>query len=97
MTEGRDSTLLILLVGSNPLPNYLSACALRPSRLALVYTEQTKDGKQRLQMKLKEVLGKDLNYNDALVEDATDATAVGEQLTHCCQAWIWMVRQPKSG
>lgn len=32
-------SFLILLVGSNPLPNYLAACALRPSRIRR--TEQT--------------------------------------------------------
>lgn len=76
MNERRNSTLLILLVGSNPLPNYLSACALRPSRLALVYTKETEDAKKRLQAKLKEILDKDLEYIDALVQDAADATAV---------------------
>lgn len=31
----REGPLLILLVGSNPLPNYAAAYALRPTHLAL--------------------------------------------------------------
>lgn len=73
-TTHHSSALLILLVGSNPLPNYLSACALRPGRIVLVYTEETKDAKDRLKSKLKEVLTGD--FEDALVKDATDAAEV---------------------
>jgi hypothetical protein len=73
-TVDSASALLILLVGSNPLPNYLSACALRPGRIVFVYTEETKDAKDRLKSKLKEVLTNDVE--DAFVEDATCASTV---------------------
>lgn len=76
MSEHRDTTLLILLVGSNPLPNYLSACALRPRRIALVYTEETKDAKERLKTQLRRALGEDLGIAESFVEDATCATTV---------------------
>lgn len=39
---------LILLVGSNPLPNYLAARHLGPKRVHLLFTEETKDVRRRL-------------------------------------------------
>ncbi len=39
---------LILLVGSNPLPNYLAAMLLRPQRVHLIFTEETKAVRCRL-------------------------------------------------
>lgn len=41
--------LVILLVGTNPLPNFLTVCALRPRRMALVYTEETEKTANRLE------------------------------------------------
>lgn len=79
-TTHYSSAWLILLVGSNPLPNYLSACALRPGKIALVYTEETEDAKDRLKRKLKEVLTSDVE--DALVKDATDAREVRRTIDH---------------
>src|ERR1700674_5756434 len=76
MSEHRDTTLLILLVGSNPLPSDLSACALRPRRIALVYTEETKDAKERLKTQLRRALVEDLVIAESFVEDATCATTV---------------------
>ncbi|MBI2567940.1 MAG: hypothetical protein HYV63_12990 [Candidatus Schekmanbacteria bacterium] len=73
MTEG---PLLILLVGSNPLPSYLSACAQRPSRVALVYTEETKDAKDRLRRELARALGEGVTFDEPFVSDATCATTV---------------------
>ena len=68
--------LLILLVGSNPLPNYLAACALRPCRVALIYTEETKDARDRLKAELKRELSADVGIVEQFVEDATCATTV---------------------
>jgi hypothetical protein len=72
-----DGPPLILLVGSNPLPNYLAACALRPSRIVLVYTTETKDAKDRLRRELARTLGDDVVLEEAFVDDATCATTVG--------------------
>ncbi len=69
-------TDLILLVGSNPLPNYLSACALRPSRVALVYTDETREAKDQLRRRLECALGKGVTFEEPFVEDATCATTV---------------------
>lgn len=71
---------LILLVGSNPLPNYLSACALEPSRIVLVYTEETKDAKDRLKRELESKLGEAVTVADEFVEDAACATTVERAL-----------------
>jgi hypothetical protein len=70
------TTNLILLVGSNPLPNYLSACALRPGRVVLVYSAETTAAKDRLKAQLSNVLGGDANLDDSFIEDPTCATAV---------------------
>jgi hypothetical protein len=80
--RNHDSSLLILLVGSNPLPNYLSACALRPRKIALVYTKETSDAKDRLKQELIQALGDATSFMepDPFVEDATCATAVRRTL-----------------
>lgn len=77
-TEESNASLLILLVGSNPVPNYLSACALRPSRIALVYTAETKDAKDRLKQELEREAGNTVTFvdSDSFIEDATCATTV---------------------
>lgn len=73
--QGRGQTL-VLLVGSNPVPNYLVACALRPSRIALVYTDETKEAKDRLRRELERTLGDNLAFDEPFVEDATSVTTV---------------------
>jgi len=73
--QRRDATL-VLLVGSNPLPNYLAACALRPTRIALVYTAETEEAKRRLRRELAHVLGEGATFDEPFVEDATCATKV---------------------
>jgi CRISPR-associated protein (Cas_Cas02710) len=77
MTNKNDP-LLILLVGANPLPNYLAACALRPRRIALVHSEATRAAKDRLKEKLKQKLGDTACFEDPdpFVEDAACATTV---------------------
>lgn len=68
---------LVLLVGSNPLPNHLVACALRPKRIGLVYTRETEVAKDRLKSQLRQAL-KSVSFvePDPFVEDATCATTV---------------------
>ncbi len=70
-----NESTLILLVGSNPLPNYLVACALRPKRIALVYTRETEEAKKRLRGELEQTLGHGICLVER-VEDATCATEV---------------------
>ena len=77
MTQG---PFLILLVGSNPLPNYLAACALRPSRVALVHTKETGDAKDRLKRELKAKLGESVVVEEPFIDDATCATTVRRDL-----------------
>lgn len=67
---------LVLLVGSNPLPNYLAACALRPQCIALVHTKETTGAKDRLKRELAQALGGNVAIEDHFVEDATCATTV---------------------
>ncbi len=74
-TQGRGQ-MLVLLVGSNPLPNYLAACALRPTSIALVYTEETKEAKDRLRCELTRTLGGNIAFDEPFVPDATCATTV---------------------
>jgi len=68
--------MLVLLVGSNPLPNYLSACALRAQRIALVHTRETSGAKDRLKGELQSALGENVAIEDHLVEDPACATTV---------------------
>lgn len=65
---------LILLVGSNPLPNLLTARALRPERIALIHTAETKSMKNRLER----ILGKDFEIDptDCFLKDSNNADAV---------------------
>ncbi len=66
--------LLILLVGSNPLPNCLVARALQPERIALVYTKETEGAMKRLLHVLKDKF--DFLDPPPFVEDATCAETV---------------------
>jgi hypothetical protein len=77
-----NGSLLILLVGSNPLPNYLSACALRLDRIALVYTKETDEAKNCLKEVLRRVLGNTVDFvaPDPFVQDAACATEVQRAL-----------------
>lgn len=69
---------LILLVGANPLPNFLAVCALRPSEVALIYTSETTAAKDRLKKELQRAPNNTVRFvePDPFVEDATCATTV---------------------
>lgn len=73
-----NTGLLVLLVGSNPLPNYLAACALKPNRIALVHTKETVNAMQRLQEQLQKALPTATFVDDPspFVKDAASATIV---------------------
>lgn len=66
---------LLLLVGSNPLPNYLSAIILRPSSIRLFYSPQTASIKDHLVKRLKERLG-GVGLAETCIQDATNAAEV---------------------
>ncbi len=57
MDDNGRAESLVLLVGSNPLPNYLAAMALKPSTIHLVYTHETEKPKCRLHAALIADLG----------------------------------------
>ncbi len=67
---------LVLLVGSNPLPNYLTAMALKPQRVLLVYSSQTTEPKDRLRDVLRQ---KGFEVEKCCVP-ATDARSIRVQL-----------------
>ena len=75
-TSSEKPGRLILLVGSSPLPNYLSALALEPAEIALVYTKETEVAKDRLKSEFRRFLGDAIPFVDAFVQDATCATTV---------------------
>lgn len=68
-------TTLVLLVGANPLPNYLAAATLRPQRVLLLYTPETMQPKDRLTRALRDRL-RIAAVDDRQVEDATSAKRV---------------------
>lgn len=71
---------LILLVGSNPVPNYLAAMALKPAKITLVYSEKTKDPKERLASALsKSLSGVQIDHN-GFVNDPFSASDVGVKI-----------------
>lgn len=70
---------LVLLVGSNPLPNYLSACALRPDQVTLVYSAETKEAMQRLKQALSDAQP-NWTLDATMVDDATCATNVARTI-----------------
>lgn len=81
MADSRQIESLILLVGSNPLPNYLAALALKPKKIHLVYSEATAAPKERLYQALQAELASGVAIDgDVFVEDPFSATAVGNTI-----------------
>ena len=81
MNDREQVDSLILLVGSNPLPNYLAAMALKPSTIHLVHTEETKEPKDRLHDALSADLGSSVTIGgDAFVDEPFIASAVGDKI-----------------
>jgi len=77
---------LISLVGGNPLPNYLTACALRPARLVLIYTKETKDNKDRL----KRTLGQHKQHfsSTTIVPECLDDPTGASDMNRCMRSLI---------
>jgi hypothetical protein len=72
--------LLALLVGGNPLPNYLSALALRPDKIVLVHSPQTQRAAENLQRTLTNALEWRTEIELACVPDAASAAEVRQTL-----------------
>lgn len=66
---------LLLLVGSNPLPNLIAALILKPESICLFYSRETKPVKDQLFETLKVTVGKE-RLNENFIEDATDPSKV---------------------
>lgn len=73
----RRADVLILLVGSNPLPNYLAALVLSPKQIFLFYSPETKMVKQSLQDTLRRRFPS-LEMEERCIGDVTHAAEVRE-------------------
>jgi hypothetical protein len=69
----RRSEKLALLVGSNPLPNYLAATVLRPEEVVLLYSPETREPRDRLERAFKD---KGITISDVCIPDATDVRKI---------------------
>jgi hypothetical protein len=67
---------LALLVGSNPLPNLLTAMTLRPEEVRLVYSAQTDAPKKRLAALIERTV--QATVSDYFVSNAADARTVAD-------------------
>ena len=73
---------LILLVGSNPLPNYLAAMHLRPKRVHLIFTEETKAVRRRLSECLRSSGIEVVDKPEYQLDDAVDAGKIRRLTSH---------------
>jgi hypothetical protein len=74
MEKSKSVQKLILLIGSNPMPNFISVLMFKPQKVWFCYTPQTKDVKKRLQS----VLNKKYTFEskEIYISDAGDSEAV---------------------
>src|SRR5579884_3404588 len=72
-TTDRRAKRLALLVGSNPLPNYLAATVLEPREVVLLYSPETQEPCERLEAALKE---RQVRISRLVIDDATDARKI---------------------
>ncbi len=75
-TMERNCETLILLVGSNPLPNYLTATLLRPNKVVLIHTPETCEPAERL----NSVLGNQAEIEMLRLAKASDAREIAEAI-----------------
>jgi len=66
---------LLLLVGSNPLPNYLAALILKPKSIQLFYSPETEQIKSYLKNGIKAKLS-ETNIIEECIADATNAREI---------------------
>jgi len=71
----RTARRLALLVGSNPLPNYLAAMILEPTEVVLIYSPETKGPRDHL----RAALHRNITVNDVCIDDATDARKIRDK------------------
>ena len=76
----RSAEKLILLVGSNPLPNYLAAQLLKPKSLSFIYSPETEQVKNYLK-KVLEYMVSDIEEKG--IADATDPKCVRGRVQEC--------------
>ena len=81
MVNSIDCDDLVLLVGSNPLPNYLSARVLEPKSVVLIYTPATEGPMERISDVLLEQRP-GIEVHPARIEDGASA----EQVRIACEA-----------
>lgn len=68
---------LAVLVGSNPLPNYLAAVVLRPREIVLLHSPETTKPRDRLRQALESRYSA-LKVTSVAIADATDAREIAE-------------------
>jgi len=76
----RSAEKLILLVGSNPLPNYLAAQLLKPKSLSFIYSPETEQVKNYLKKVLENM---DSDIEEKGIADATDPKCVRGRVQEC--------------
>lgn len=73
--SSRRAEKLALLVGANPLPNYLAAVILEPREVVLIYSPETTEPRDRLRAALKE-RDDTVEVTAVCIDDATDARKI---------------------
>ena len=68
---------LVLLVGSNPFPNFLAALVLKPKAISLFYSRETEEVKKYLLERLKQKIH-GIPIDEKYIEAATCAARVRE-------------------
>jgi len=68
---------LVLLVGSNPLPNYLAATALNARETVLLYSPETREPCERLERVFR---ARGIHVSKQVIQDATDARQIRNAL-----------------
>lgn len=71
---------LLLLVGSNPLPNFLAAIILKPESVCLFYTPETAPVKNCLKEAFQK-RGNGWKINEKPIKDATDPLSIRESFS----------------
>lgn len=74
--QGRGAKRLALLVGSNPLPNYIAAMLLEPDEVVLIYSPETKGPQDHLRAALEQ---RGIVVNAVCIDDATDARKIRDK------------------
>ena len=68
--NARRCQKLAVLVGSNPLPNYIAATMLQPTEVVLLYSPETQGPRDHLRTAFT---GKGIGVSEVCIDDATDA------------------------